>query len=54
MENEPDADVVSFAIGATTAKEIIKHHNNEIIVCEKPSQHEMISKVIERFKKEQV
>lgn len=48
-ENKPELDVVPFAIGATTAKEISKHHPNKIVVCEKPSQQEMVSRVIEHF-----
>lgn len=49
--NEPDEKSVCFAIGATTSKEILKHHSNKMVVCNKASQSEMITQVIEYFKK---
>jgi uroporphyrinogen-III synthase len=47
--NEPNEDIVCFAIGNTTASEIKKYHNHPIIVSKKPSQQELVSMVINHF-----
>jgi uroporphyrinogen-III synthase len=46
------AQTVLFAIGNTTADEIRRHTNNELIVSGNPSEENMIQLAIERFKQQ--
>jgi uroporphyrinogen-III synthase len=49
--NQLNDSAVCFAIGDTTANEIRKHTSNRILVADFPRQENLISMVIDHFKK---
>lgn len=47
--NKLDEKTMAFAIGNTTAKEIMKFSNNKIIISDEPGKENLVQKMIEYF-----
>lgn len=49
VNNELAEKTILFAIGATTAKQIKKHSNNQIVISEEPGKENLVRRMIEYF-----